>query len=77
MKTKLNVKKKIPMKIRHPYVRNTISFHSELYPSDGSQKPVMRATSSGSFSVRLLPLLVGTFSGFAVLYLALMRKIRK
>lgn len=49
---KLNIKKRL----HKPYLKNRITFTSELYPSDKSTKSIITAGASGSFSIRLLPL---------------------
>jgi len=57
IKTKLKKHGKLSRIFKKPYVQNRITFTSQLYPNANSSRPALTAGASGSFSIRLLPLL--------------------
>lgn len=79
MKKELKIKRKLPSGFRKPYVRNSISFRSELYPAEGASRSVMTAGASGSFNIKLMPLVLGLAASLSVCWFTgkIKRKLRR
>ena len=64
-------------RIHTPYVKNTVTYNCQLYPSKHAANPLTSSSLSGSFDVSLVVFLISLLSAFGIAYLALHRKFRK
>ncbi len=74
MKTHFRSSRYLPKKLHRPYVRNRVSFTSQLYPNEHSSRSLLSAGASGSFSIKLLPLIAAL--GCAAATLIIVSKIK-
>lgn len=74
MKTSFKHKRFLPRCLHKPYIKNHITFTSELYPNDNSSRSIITTGASGSFSIKLMPLIA--ILGFTTASLMILSKLK-
>ncbi|MBQ9080306.1 MAG: hypothetical protein IJY27_04455 [Clostridia bacterium] len=77
MKTETKINKKMPRRICRPYIKNSVSYRCEVYPTDKSTHPTLSSGVTGSFSIPLLPILLSVVAMIGVMYLSILKKLCK
>ncbi len=76
-KSELKVDKKLCSGLRHPYIKNSLSYRCELYTSDKATRPVMSSGMHTGFNVPLLPVIIAAVVALGTVYFAVIKKIIK
>lgn len=76
-KSEMKIDKKLCGGIRHPYIKNSISYRCELYTSDKATRPVMSSGVHTGFNVPLLPVILAAVVALGAVYFAVIKKIIK
>ena len=76
-KSEIKVDKKLAGGLRHPYIKNSISYRCELYTSDKATRPVMSSGMHTGFNIPLLHVMLAAVVALGAIYFAIIKKLIK